>query len=61
MKDAEFFDTNLISHVINCAGQEVPNCRKVVDVAFLTFDWSEQTIQNITEQKVVSVTVNFIE
>ena len=47
--------------MINCAGQQVQNNRKISDVAFLTFDWSENNIQAITEQKVVSVTVNFIE
>jgi hypothetical protein len=51
----------LITHVINCAGQEIENNKKICNVIFLTFDWSENVIQNITEQKIINVTVNFIE
>ncbi|MCB0368873.1 MAG: hypothetical protein KDD45_05330 [Bdellovibrionales bacterium] len=52
---------NQITHVINCAGRHCQNNTTVKGMCFLTFDWGENSIQNIIDQNVVNAVVGFIE
>jgi hypothetical protein len=52
---------NQITHIINCAGKQCQNNTQIKGMSFLTFDWSENTIQNIIDQNIINASIGFIE
>ncbi len=52
---------NQVTHIINCAGKHSKNSSKLNGVNFLTYEWSENNIQNIIEQNVIGAAISFIE
>jgi len=52
---------NQVTHIINCAGKHCKNSPKLTGVHFLTYEWSENAIQNIIEQNVIGAAISFIE
>jgi hypothetical protein len=61
MQDIEWLTLNQITHIVNCAGRHSQNNTTVKGMCFLTFDWSENTIQTIVDQSVINAVVGFIE
>lgn len=43
----EFVVANKVTHVVNCAGKEVPNHWEAIGVAYLTFNWLDEEHQVI--------------
>jgi protein-tyrosine phosphatase len=44
-QDLEFVMANKVTHVINCAGRQVPNHWESIGVAYLKFNWLDQENQ----------------
>lgn len=44
-QDFEFVVTNKVTHIINCAGKQIPNYWETVGVAYLTYDWMDSENQ----------------
>lgn len=42
---------NKVSHVINCAGKQIPNCWEHIGVKYLTYYWSDKTTQTILDSQ----------
>ncbi|KRX09096.1 hypothetical protein PPERSA_08812 [Pseudocohnilembus persalinus] len=49
-KDLEFVVTNKVTHIINCAGNEIQNEWEQVGVNYLTFYWEESDDQVLFDQ-----------
>lgn len=62
-QDFEFVVTNKVTHIINCAGKQIPNYWETVGVAYLTYDWMDSENQIVFDNKgeVVNEIFNFIE
>lgn len=62
-QDLEFVVTNKVTHVINCAGRQIPNHWEPIGVAYLTFYWFDQDNQVLfdMEDKIAYEIFNFIE
>jgi len=62
-QDFEFVVTNKVTHIINCAGKQIPNYWETVGVKYLTFDWADSETQIVFDSRgeVVNQIFNFIE
>ena len=60
-QDTEWLQMNQVTHIINCAGKHCKNNSQLNSVDFLTYEWSENNIQNILDQNVIGASINFIE
>ena len=40
-QDLDFMVTNKITHIINCAGKQIPNIWESIGMIYLTFPWLE--------------------
>jgi len=62
-QDFEFVVTNKVTHIINCAGKQIPNYWETVGVAYLTYDWMDSENQIVFDNKgeVVNEIFAFIE
>ncbi|CAK0884366.1 unnamed protein product, partial [Prorocentrum cordatum] len=49
--DLEFIVSNKVTHVINCAGRQVPNHWQSIGVAYLTYYWVDADNQVILDQR----------
>lgn len=47
----EFIVANKVTHVINCAGRQVPNHWETIGVQYLTYFWLDQDTQIILDPK----------
>lgn len=45
LQDLEFVVANKVTHIINCAGKQIPNHWEPIGVAYLTFFWLDQDNQ----------------
>jgi hypothetical protein len=45
VQDLEFVFANKVSHIVNCAGRQVPNHWKPIGVQYLTYFWLDQDTQ----------------
>ena len=45
IQDLEFVMANKVTHVINCAGRQVPNHWEAIGVVYLKFNWLDQENQ----------------
>ena len=45
VKDLEFVITNKVTHIINCAGKQIPNHWEPIGVFYLTYGWFENDKQ----------------
>lgn len=50
-QDQEFVVANKVTHIINCAGKQVPNHWEGRGVVYLTFQWLDLENQIIFDQK----------
>lgn len=41
IQDLEFVVANKVSHVINCAGRQIPNHWEAIGVVYLTYYWMD--------------------
>lgn len=60
-QDIEWLTLNQITHIVNCAGRHSQNNTAVKGMCFLTFDWSENSVQTIIDQSVISAVFGFVE
>jgi hypothetical protein len=44
-QDLEFVVANKVTHIINCAGRQVPNHWEPIGVQYLTYFWYDQDTQ----------------
>ena len=51
LQDQEFIVANKVTHVINCAGSQVPNYFEGRGVVYLTFQWLDREDQLIFDAK----------
>ena len=42
VQDLEFVVANKVTHIINCAGKQIPNHWEPIGVAYLTFFWLDK-------------------
>ena len=42
IQDLEFVVANKVTHIINCAGKQIPNHWEPIGVAYLTFFWLDK-------------------
>lgn len=47
-QDLEFVVANKVTHIINCAGRQLPNHWESIGVQYLTYFWYDQDNQVIT-------------
>jgi hypothetical protein len=40
-QDLEFLVTNKVTHIVNCAGKQIPNNWESIGVSYLTLNWLE--------------------
>jgi len=40
-KDLEFVVANKVTHIINCAGRQIPNHWEAIGVVYLTYPWMD--------------------
>jgi len=61
--DAEFVVANKVSHIINCAGKQIPNQWENNGIKYLTFFWLDQENQMLfdREDKTTKNIYDFIE
>ena len=45
VQDLEFVVANKVTHIINCAGRQVPNHWEPIGVQYLTYYWLDQDTQ----------------
>ena len=50
-QDIEFVVANKVTHIINCAGKQIPNHWEPIGVAYLTFFWLDQDNQVLLDSK----------
>ncbi|TNV72288.1 hypothetical protein FGO68_gene11213 [Halteria grandinella] len=50
-QDLEFVVANKVTHVINCAGKQIPNHWEPIGVSYLTFFWLDQDNQIVLDVK----------
>jgi len=50
-QDIEFVVANKVTHIINCAGKQIPNHWEPIGVAYLTFFWLDQDNQVVLDSK----------
>ena len=62
-QDLEFVVTNKVSHIVNCAGREIPNHWEPVGIEYLTFYWVDQDNQVLfdPEDNITNEIINFID
>jgi len=62
-QDLEFVISNKVSHVVNCAGREIPNHWEAVGIEYLTFYWVDQDNQVLfdPEDNITNEILNFID
>ena len=41
LKDLEFVITNKVTHIINCAGKQIPNHWEPIGVQYVTYRWMD--------------------
>lgn len=63
LQDLEFVAANKVTHIINCAGRQIPNHWEPIGVKYLTFPWLDSDQQIILDSKdmIASECFNFIE
>lgn len=62
-QDFEFIVTNKVTHIINCAGKQIPNYWESVGVLYLTFDWDDSETQIVFDNQgeIVNQIHSFVE
>lgn len=62
-QDLEFVVSNKVSHIVNCAGREIPNHWEPVGIEYLTFYWVDQDNQVLfdPEDNITNEILNFID
>lgn len=62
-QDLDFLISNKVTHIINCAGKQVPNLFEAAGILYLTFNWQESDTQIIFDEKdeVLRNVINFME
>lgn len=50
-KDLEFIVSNKVTHIMNCAGKQVPNVFENFGVKYLSFNWQENDSQILFDQR----------
>lgn len=62
-QDLEFVASNKVTHIINCAGREIPNHWEQIGVQYLTFYWLDCDQQELfdSNDKITNEIFNFIE
>jgi protein-tyrosine phosphatase len=50
-QDLEFIVTNKVTHIINCAGKQIPNHWEPIGVSYLTLNWMETDYQVLFDAK----------
>lgn len=51
MQDLEFVVANKVTHIINCAGKQIPNHWEPIGVVYLTYYWLDQENQTLFDVK----------
>lgn len=51
LQDLEFVVANKVSHIINCAGRQIPNHWEAIGVVYLSFYWFDQENQVLFDQR----------
>jgi hypothetical protein len=62
-QDFDFFDSNQVTYVVNCAGSVVPNGWASISVKYLTYEWSDTDGQIILDgnDKVIGEVYDFMQ
>lgn len=47
-KDLEFIEGNKVTHIVNCAGDQVPNQWESLGIHYLVYTWQDSDLQ-VTE------------
>ena len=60
-QDLEFVVSNKVTHIINCAGTQIPNHWEPIGVVYLTFYWLDSDQQELfdEEDKITNEINNF--
>jgi hypothetical protein len=44
-QDLDFMITNKITHILNCAGKQIPNIWESIGLTYLSFPWQDNDSQ----------------